>query len=125
MMSVDHEFVDPYHRPMKNVIKIGFAALCLLLVLFDVTVDLQFSTPREVEIVDVAQEAQYHACVDERDAEIHRIAFGTIDNPDVQREYLSTHKDKAKAACRLEYPEQMTTEMQSFQFKLLKFEYRF
>jgi len=125
MMSVDHNFVDPYHRPMKKALSIGTAALCLLLILFDVTVDFQFSMPQEVEIADATQEARYQACVDERDAEIHQIAFSTIDNPDVQREYLSTHKDKAKAACRLEHPEQMTTEMQSFRFKLLELKYRF
>lgn len=124
-MAVDRKFVDPYHRPMKKVLLIGAAALCLLLILFEVTVDFQFSMPREVAIVDDAQENQYQACVDERDAEIHRIAFSTIDNPDVQREYLSTHKDKAKEACRLEYPEQLTTAMQPFRFKLLAFEYRF
>lgn len=125
MMSVDRKFVDPYHRGMKKVLIIGVAALCLLLILYDVSVDFQFSMPQDVQVVDAAWEAQYQACVDERDVEIHEIAFSTIDNPDVQREFLSTHKDKAKAECRLEYPERMTIVAQPFKFSLLAFEYRF
>ena len=110
---------------MKKALFIVVAALLLLLIFFEVSIDFQFSMPQEVEVVDTVQEAQYQACVDGRDAEIHEIAFSTIDNPDVQREFLSTHKDKAKVACRLEYPERTTTAMQSFRFRLVELEYRF
>jgi hypothetical protein len=125
MMSVDRKFVDPYHLGMRKVLLSGAAALCLLLIFVDVSIDFRFSMPQDVQVVDAAREAQYQACVDERDAQIHEIAFGTIDNPDVQREFLSTHKDQAKAECRLEYPARMTIVAQPFQLRLLAFEYRF
>jgi hypothetical protein len=124
MMIVDCIFVDPYHRLMKKLLVVFFVMTLLLLVLFRVEFDFQFSMPEDIEVPDAGQEALYQQCVDERDAEIHRVVFGTIDNPDVQREILSTQKDIAKAECRREYPERMTTERRPFRLKLIDLQFR-
>lgn len=110
---------------MKKILVVLGVALLLLIILFEIHIDFQFSMPHEIEVADPEQETQYQACVDERDAEIHKVAFGTIDNPDVQREYLSTHKDIAKAECRLAYPERKITEQQPFRLKVVELEFRF
>lgn len=50
------------------------------------------------------QQIRYEECVAERDHEIHKKTFATIDNPDVQREVLATQKEIAKRECRRMFP---------------------
>lgn len=98
--------------------------LALFLALFRVEFRFEFGLPGEHEIVDAEQEQRFRTCVAERDRAIHEDAFGSIDNPDVQREVLITEKEKAIAACRQMYPEKSVTETQSFRFNLLDVEWR-
>ncbi len=110
---------------MKKIALPLAIVLLVILVLFDIDLDLQFSLPREVVELDAQQEMRHVHCVDLRDAEIHRVAFATIDNPDVQREYLSTEKDKAKVICRREFPHDQTTSKQPFRFNVVDLKFRY
>lgn len=80
-------------------------AVVLLVVLFEVSVSPSITR----EVVDPAVEAQYAACYHEKDDEIHDTAFGTIDNPDVQKEYITSNRARAAAECRALFPESTTT----------------
>ena len=104
---------------------IGVAALVVLLVLFEIHIDLQFSMPGESSQLDTGQEARYASCYADRDREIHDVAFGTIDNPDVQKLYISNNRDQAVTDCRLQFPEQWTTVDDPFRFNLVDLRFRF
>jgi hypothetical protein len=110
---------------MKKIMLILVGTLLIVFLLFEVRIDFQFALPAEVAGRDDEQERRYEQCVESRDREIHRVAFGTIDNPDVQREYLSTHKDRAKIDCRREFPVVENVTHEPFRFKLLELRYRF
>jgi hypothetical protein len=103
------------------------AALLILLtiVLFEVSFDPQFALPKEADRPDAEQEAGYAACYAERDAEIHRLAFGTIDNPDVQKEFINTRRGRAAAECRVLHPEKMVTVTTPLRIKLVDLEPRY
>jgi hypothetical protein len=110
---------------MKKIALLLAIVLLAILVLFEINLDLQFSLPREVVELDAQQEMRYVHCVQVRDTEIHRVTFANIDNPDVQREYLSTEKDKAKATCRAEFPGIQTTSKEPFRFNVVDFKFRY
>ena len=80
-------------------------AVVLLLILFEVS----FSPPVTREVTDPAAEARYAACYHEKDDEIHDTAFGTIDNPDVQKEFIISSRARAAAECRALFPKSITT----------------
>jgi len=82
---------------------VGVGAL-ICIVLLKISHDIKSSPGTETGALDSEQEKRFQACVAERDREIHRRVFSTIDNPDVQREYLSTQKEIAIGECRLKYP---------------------
>lgn len=111
------------HR--KKVLWIGIAALVVLFLLFEVRPDVQFSLPHEARHIDVDQEARYAACYAERDKEIHLIAFSTIDNPDVQKLYITNNRDQAAKECRLQFPARWTTVDEPFRFNLVDLRFRF
>lgn len=110
---------------MKTVFLAAGASLLILVLLFDVDIEPQFTMPRAVERADAEQEARYRACVDQRDARIHAETFATIDNPDVQREVLSTRKGQAAMACRQEYPQRLVTVEEPFRFNLIDLTFRY
>lgn len=114
----------PTNIPTRILILAGCGVM-VLLILFDVSFDPQFALPAEVELPDADQEGRFHACVGERDAEIHRIAFSTIDNPDVQREYLSAQKALAVAGCRALHPERRVAVSRPLRVNLIDLEFRF
>ena len=93
--------------------------------LFEVRVNFQFSLAGEKSELDAGQEARYAACYAERDREIHDVAFGTIDNPDVQKLYISSNRELAATECRLLFPEQRITVEQPFRFNLVDLRFRF
>lgn len=97
----------------------------VVLALFDVDIDPQFALPQQVEQADAEQEAAYLACVDEQDRIIHAETFAAIDNPDVQREVLSTRREQAARACREMFPERSVTVEEPFRFKLVDLEFRY
>ena len=93
----------------------------LVAVLFEI--DIPPSTP--AEIADPAVEAQYQACYQAKDDEIHATAFGTIDNPDVQKEFITTNRARAAAECRALHPEALIAVDQSPRFRLISLAPRF
>ena len=110
---------------VRKTVWVAASLLLLFLVFFRVSLDFRFALPQEVQEPDASQEALFDACYAERDAEIHRTAFGTIDNPDVQKEFINTNRARAAAECREAYPQRMITVAQPFRFNLLDVEPRF
>ena len=109
----------------KTIVWISVVALAALLVLFEIRVDLQFSLPGERQQEDPEQEARFAACYAERDREIHDVAFGTIDNPDVQKLYIRNNRDQAAAECRQRFPEQLVTVEEPFRFNVFDLRFRY
>jgi hypothetical protein len=99
--------------------------LLALFVLFEVRFNFEFSLPGEVRQLDVEQEARYAACYAERDREIHDVAFGTIDNPDVQKLYIRNNRDNAQAECRQLFPERWVTVDEPFRFNVIDLRFRY
>jgi hypothetical protein len=109
----------------KKALPIGIAVLIAFVALFEISFNFQFSLPGEIRQLDEEQEARYEACFTERDKEIHDIAFGTIDNPDVQKLYISNNRDIAATECRAQFPEQWTVVDRPFRFNLVDLRFRF
>jgi len=114
-----------YKLSVKRTSTLVIAALIIVLLLFDVSVDVQFSLPSEEKQTDLEQEALFAACYEKRDAEIHRTAFATIDNPDVQKEFINTNRERATANCRRSFPMTETTATTPLRINLLDFEPRY
>jgi len=109
----------------RPVAVITILAVIAMPVLFDITVDPVFRLPRDVQQPDPGQEARFESCMQARDREIHHRAFDTIDNPDVQKEYISSRRERAAEDCRAEFPRQMITVHEPLQFNLVDVEPRF
>ena len=109
----------------KISLSVCFAVLVALLVLFEVRVNLQFSLPGEGQQLNVEQEARYAAGYAERDDEIHDVAFGTIDNPDVQKLYILNNRKQAATECRQLFPEQWITVDEPFRFNVIDLKFRY
>jgi len=99
--------------------------VALVITLYDVKLNFVFSLPGEIEQMDPAKEALYAQCYKLRDKQIHDAAFGTIDNPDVQKEFINTSRAQAESKCRKEYPGQWITVRQPFALKLLDLQPRY
>lgn len=109
----------------RKALWIAVAALILFFVLFEVSFNFDFSPAGEGRELDPQQEARYRACYAERDREIHDVAFGTIDNPDVQKLYISNNRAIAAAECREEFPEQWIVVDEPSHFNLVDLRFRF
>jgi hypothetical protein len=105
----------------------GLAGLAIVILpgLFEVTIPLDVAPARDVQIPDPAVEAEYSSCYQEKDRAMHRAAFGTIDNPDVQKEFISSNRVHIARDCRLEFPEQLITVQEPPRFNLVDLEPRF
>ena len=114
-----------YFMNRKKAVWIGIAALVVLFVLFDVRINFEFSLAGEGSQLDAEQESRYAACYATRDKEIHDVAFGTIDNPDVQKLYILNHRDEAASGCRERFPEQWITVEEPFRFNVLDLRFRY
>ena len=114
-----------YFMNRKKAVWIGIAALIVLFVLFDVRINFEFSMPGASSQLDAAQEARYMACFAARDMEIHDVAFGTIDNPDVQKLYILNNRDEATAGCRARFPQQWITVDEPVRFNLVDLQFRY
>ena len=79
----------------------------LILALYDVDLVFDVAMPGETEMPDPAIETAYQSCYQARDDEIHATAFGTIDNPDVQKEYITSQRAVAARQCRQDHPQSM------------------
>jgi hypothetical protein len=109
----------------KSIVWTSVALLAAFLALFDVSFNPRFSAGGEKRELDPTREAEYSACYAARDSEIHREAFGTIDNPDVQKLFISTHRAEAAADCRREFPEVWRTVDESSEFNLIDLRFRY
>jgi len=109
----------------RNAIYMIAATLVVLLLLFEVRVNVAFSLPAESEQPDAAQETRYATCYASRDKEIHKRAFGTIDNPDVQKLYILNNRELAVTECRQRFPEQRVTVREPFHFNVVDLRFRF
>jgi ABC-type cobalt transport system substrate-binding protein len=90
---------------MKKVVTLFLVALLIIIAVYLVRQNPTGSDDlhsQQIEAADPRQEELFRACVAERDREIHRRIFATIDNPDVQREILATEKERAVRECREE-----------------------
>ncbi|MDZ7642993.1 MAG: hypothetical protein U5K76_01410 [Woeseiaceae bacterium] len=96
----------------------------VVVALFDVTFAPRFSLPRTIEQADPDQEARFEACFEQRDAAIHAEAFGTIDNPDVQRDFINRHRETARRECRQRFPERTITVDAPLDVNVLDFDFR-
>jgi hypothetical protein len=108
-----------------KAISILVFALVVVFILFEVNFVLDLGGSQELEVPDPEVEAAYDACYREKDDEIHKTAFGTIDNPDVQREFITSSRARAAAECRQEHPERTITVEMSSSFNLVDLEPRF
>ena len=108
----------------KTVIWTLVAAFVVFLLLFDIQLNPEFSMGGEKRELDPAREADFAACYGQRDKEIHAQAFGTIDNPDVQKLYISNNRAEAEAACRREFPELWRTATEPPHFNLFDLRFR-
>lgn len=114
-------------RPVTSgkAIPILSIALLAVFVLFDVTFVFDIAGAGRQELPDPAAEAAYEECYRQKDEEIHTTAFGTIDNPDVQREFIASNRARAAAECRRLHPERMITVEEPARFNLVDIEPRF
>jgi len=97
----------------------------MVIALYDVQINFVFSLPGEIEQLDSAQEALYMQCFESRDKQIHDTAFGTIDNPDVQKEFINTSRADAVSECRDKYPQQWVTISQAFHLNIIDLRARY
>jgi hypothetical protein len=110
---------------ISKIISVVVAVVLAVFVLYDVQLDLDFDAAGERRVPDPEIEAAYRACYQSLDDEIHGIAFGTIDNPDVQKEYISSNQAIAARECRARFPQKMLIERTPFSFNLVDLEPRF
>lgn len=101
------------------------AGAIVTVVLFDVNTVFEVALSGESSIPDPAIEEEYARCFRERDDEIHATAFGTIDNPDVQKEFIASNRERAARECRDRHPETMITVREPARFKIFDLQPRF
>ncbi|MDH4071644.1 MAG: hypothetical protein OEV41_00915 [Gammaproteobacteria bacterium] len=110
---------------MKHAIGTLVLACVLVFAFYDVTLVLDVSLSGETEVPDPEAEAEYRDCYTGMDREIHATAFGTVDNPDVQKEFINARRAIAEAVCRAAYPVSMITVETPLRFDLLDLEPRY
>ena len=110
---------------MKKFSLWALFAVIAINVFFKVTVSFEWTWPDSVNTTDDGQEALFEQCYADRDEEIHRTAFGTIDNPDVQKEFITNSRTRARSDCRREFPEKTTEVETPFRFNLIDLAPRF
>ncbi len=110
---------------MKKKLFALLAATCLVLLLFEVEVDVRLAMPGTEREVDAGQEARYEACVEQADRDVHAETFAEVDNPDVQREWLYRRMQAAKAECRSTYPQRSVDVERPLEFNVVNLRWRF
>jgi hypothetical protein len=109
----------------KKTFRIIAIAVVLVIALYDVRFNFVLSLPHEIEQVDSAQDALFAQCYELRDKQLHDTAFGTIDNPDVQKEFINTGRALAASECRDEYPQQWVTVLQPLRLNIIDLRARY
>ena len=100
-------------------------ALVVVFVLFEVNFVFDVAGSVERQVADPGVEAAYDDCYQKKDDEIHTTAFGTIDNPDVQKEFITSSRARAAAECRALHPESIITVEEPARFNLVDLTPRF
>jgi len=100
-------------------------AVAIVLVLYEVELEFDFTPAKEVKLPDPVVEKENERCFQQRDEEMHEVAFGTIDNPDVQKEFISANRDHIARECRQQYPERLITVQEPSRFNFVDIEPRF
>lgn len=108
----------------KSAIIVALGAIAAV-VLFDINWVFDLGGTHSFEAPDPAIEALYENCYATKDDAMHRQAFGTIDNPDVQREFISANRAAIAAECRAEFPQQLISIETNSTINLLDVEPRF
>ena len=114
-----------YSLKPRNIVSLVVLGGIVLLGLYDVNFVLEFGGTRIVEKPDPAVEVQYGNCYRDKDAALHTHAFGTIDNPDVQREVISAGRQRITRECRDEHPQRLIEVEQQAETNLLDLSPRF
>lgn len=108
-----------------KILKSLLAAILALYIFFDVSVPFDIAPATDATVPDPGVEAQYDKCYTEADRAMHEVAFATIDNPDVQKEYISTNRERIARDCRRRFPEQLITVQQPSRFNIFDVKPRF
>lgn len=108
----------------RIIVAVVVAALAVF-VLYDVQFVFDVAGAGEARRPDPAVETAYANCYATMDDEIHATAFGTIDNPDVQKEYITANRARAAAECRARHPESIITVAEPGRFNLVDLAPRF
>lgn len=108
-----------------KILKLLLAALIVLFIFFDVSVPFDVAPATDTTVPDPGVEAQYEKCYAEEDRAMHEVAFATIDNPDVQKEYISTNRERIARDCRRRFPERLITVQQPSRFDIFDVKPRF
>lgn len=103
----------------KKTITLVLIVALVLVALFEITLPLEFGGIELVQVPDPVVEENYAACYQEKDEEMHRAVFGAIDNPDVQKEMISTNRERIAGECRQSYPQKMITAEQQTPLNLI------
>ena len=110
---------------MRKIIVLLTLVIIAIFVLYDVSLPLVVASSYETSAPDPAIEAEYLGCYEAKDAAMHRVAFGTIDNPDVQKEYISTNRERIAQECRKQVPEKMIVVQEPARFNIIDLKPRF
>ncbi len=109
----------------KKTLGVFAVVTVVVIALYDVQINFVFSLPGEIEQADLAQDALYKQCFASRDKQIHDTAFSTIDNPDVQKEFINTSRADATSECRDKFPQQWVTIQKAFHLKIIDLRARY
>ena len=93
--------------------------MLVLVALFEISLPLDFGGIEVVQAPDPVVEEDYAACYQEKDEEMHRAVFGAIDNPDVQKEMISTNREGIARECRQLFPQEFITVEQQTPLNLI------
>jgi hypothetical protein len=108
-----------------KTVRLGLLVVIVTFIFFDVTFPLDVASPSETRAPDPALAAEYERCYEVRDKEMHGVAFGTIDNPDVQKEFISTNRARIAHECRELFPERLIAVHEPARFNLVDLNPRF
>lgn len=100
-------------------------AAVIVMSLYKVTFNFEFSFATQVQRPDAAVEAEYARCFERKDKDMHGVAFDTIDNPDVQKEFITANREIIARECRQRFPEKLTIVQLPFRFNLVDLQARF
>ena len=108
----------------KTILIFAFVGL-VFIAFYEVSLPLEWAGVESVQMPDPDTEAEYRRCYEEKDAAMHQAVFGAIDNPDVQKEMISTNRDRISIECRQRHPENTITVERDVESNLIELKPRF